>query len=411
MRQRLLAACGWLVLCLSGGLVSCGDNPGPAAASRKVVPPRPVELVAAELRPMERTITVTGTLGAREKSVLSAKVSGRIQRLTVDIGSAVRQGDLLAQIEPRDYELGLQQAQAALAEARAAVGLPPEGDDDRVQADQISSVRQARAVLEEATKNRERVRSLHESGIAPQSELDTVEAAYTVAVTRYQLAVEDAHSRIATVAQRRAELELARKRLSDTRLVAPFDGIVQSRPAGIGQYVAAGTPTIELVDTDPLRLRLDVSERDSGLVRMGQTVRLLTEGDTNQYSGTITRLSPALTEDSRMLLVEADVPSQGTLRPGLFARAQIVVAPNEPALCIPQAALTTFAGLEKVVVVEEGKALEKVVTTGRRKEGWVEVLSGLAAGEKVVLNPSGLRTGSPVVVRAPAESAPGAPQS
>jgi RND family efflux transporter MFP subunit len=349
---------------------------------------------------MERTITATGTLGAREKSILSAKVSGRLQRLTVDIGSVVAPGDLLAQIEPKDYELGVQQAEAALGEARAAVGLPAGGDNDSVQADQISSVKQARAVLEEATKNRERIRSLHTSGIAPQSELDTVEAAYTVAATRYELAVEDAHSRIATVAQRRAELELARKRLADTQLVAPFDGVVQSRPAGIGQYVAAGTPTIELVKTDPLRLRLDVSERDSGLVRTGQTVRLLTKGDTNLYIGTITRLSPALTEDTRMLLVEADVPSRGTLRPGLFARAEIVIVENEPALSVPEAALTTFAGLEKVVVIDDGKALEKLVTTGRRRGGWVEVLSGVSNREEVVLNPAGLRTGNPVTVRA-----------
>lgn len=410
MRLSCLSLRSLLAVLFSAGLVSCSDGPRPETAKQKA-PPRPVELVSAEIRPMERTITVTGALAAREQSVLSAKVSGRLQQLTVDIGSVVRQGDLLAKIEPRDYELGVQQAEAALAEARAALGLPAEGDDDRVQSDQVSSVKQARAVLEEATKNRERVRSLNQSGIAAQSELDTVEAAYTVAVTRYQLAIEEAHSRIATVAQRRAELGLARKRLADTNLIAPFEGVVQSRPAGIGQYVAAGTPTIELVQTDPLRLRLDVAERDSGLVRIGQTIRLLTEGDTNQYTGRITRLSPALNEETRTLLVEADVPNRGTLRPGLFARAEIVVADNDPALCVPEAALTTFAGLEKVVGVDEGKALEKVITTGRRRQGQVEVLSGLSAGEQVVLNPGGLRTGSPVTTRAAAAEPVTSPQS
>lgn len=395
------------ILALIGGatlLVSCGDRPK-AGPARDHAPARTVELVQAEIRPMERTITVTGTLAAREKSVLSAKVSGRLQQLTVDIGSVVRKGDLLAQIEPRDYELGVQQAAAALAEARAAVGLPPEGEDDRAQADQISSVKQSRAVLEEATKNRERIRSLHEAKIAPQSELDTAEAAYTVAVMRHQVAIEDAHSRVAAVAQRRSELELARKRLADTRLLAPFDGIVQSRPAGIGQFVSAGTPTIELVQADPLRLRLDVAERDSALVRAGQTVRLHTRGDTNVYTGTISRLSPALTEDTRMLLVEADVPSRGTLRPGLFARAQIVIQENEPALTVPGEALMTFAGLEKVVLVKDGKALERVITTARRSNGRVEVVNGLAAGDKVVLHPEGLRTGNPVSVIEPSPAA------
>ncbi len=97
-----------------------------------------------------------------------------------------------------------------------------------------------------------------------------------------------------------------------------------------------------------------------------------------------------------MLLVEADVPRQGSLRPGLFVRAQIVVAEKEPGLSMPAEALLTFAGLEKVVLVQNGQALEQVVTTGRRGPGWVEIVSGLSGGQEVVLSPAGLRTGQAV---------------
>jgi multidrug efflux pump subunit AcrA (membrane-fusion protein) len=105
-----------------------------------------------------------------------------------------------------------------------------------------------------------------------------------------------------------------------------------------------------------------------------------------------------------MLLVEADVPAQGTLRPGLFVRAEIVVNPDDPGLSIPSQALLVFAGVEKVVTVESGKAVEKPVTTGRRGPGWIEILSGLSPGETVVLNPTGLRTGQPLTVKTAGQS-------
>ncbi|HEY5911417.1 MAG TPA: efflux RND transporter periplasmic adaptor subunit [Verrucomicrobiae bacterium] len=355
-------------------------------------------LAQAQLRPMTRTVTVTGTLAAQEKSILSAKVSGRLQELQVDIGSVVHQGDLLAQIEPRDYELGLQQAAAALAQARTALGLVPDGEDDAVELEAVSAVRQAKAVLEEATSNQDRVKNLSRSGIASGSEMDTVAAAYKVASSRYQTALEDARARTATVAQRRAEYELARKRLADASIRAPFDGAVQSRPAHPGEYVAPGTAIMELVKTDPLRLRLQVPERECALVRTGQAVQLFVEADTNAYPGRIARLSPALDEGNRMLLVEADVPARGPLRAGLFARAHIILNDREEGLSIPANALSTFAGIEKVVLVESAKAVERVVVTGRRGPDWIEIISGIGAGDQVILNPAGLRTGQPVTV-------------
>jgi RND family efflux transporter MFP subunit len=329
---------------------------------------------------------------------VSTTVSGRLQRLEVDLGSLVRAGDLIAQVEPRDYELKVQQAAAALAEARAAVGLPTEGGADEIAAEEVSSVKQAKAVLEEATKTLDRTRSLTESRIASASELDSAEAAHKVAQTRYQAAVEDAHARVAALAQRRAELEIARKQLADSSVLAPFDGAIQSRPATVGEFVNAAAPIVTLVKTDPLRLRLEVPERESMLIRAGQTVRLSVEGDTNVYSGRIARLSPALDESNRMLLVEADVPSLGRLRAGLFARVQIVVVESEPGLSVPLNALTTFAGIEKVVTIQDSKALEKNVSTGRKGADWIEILSGLEPGTPVILDPSGLHSGQPVTV-------------
>lgn len=377
--------------------VSC-SKPDHSHSTGRNAPPRAVQAIAVEVLPMERAVVATGILAAQEAATLSVKISGRLKEIPVDLGSTVKRGDVIAQVEPRDYELHLQQAAAALAQARATVGLPLEGDDDRFLPENASAVKQARAVLDEATKNRERVLSLSKVGIAAQAEMDTVEASYKVALNRYEAALEDTRTRQAMLAQRRAEFELARQQLADTTLRAPFDGSVQGRLANLGEFLAAGAPVAKLVQTDPLRLRLEVPERDAAAVRPGQRVRLIAEGDTNVYSGTLTRVSPAIDESARMLLVEADVRNNGLLRPGLFARAQIVTRENDGGLAVPANALVAFAGLEKVVAVFDGKALEKVVTTGRRSDSWVEIVGGLKLGEKVVMEPGNLRTGDALLV-------------
>ena len=380
---------------IGAGLVAafCGCSKEQKLNSMNSGPPKAVRTASAELRPMARIIYVTGTLAARDKSILSAKVAGRLQILPVDIGAMVYRGAVLAQIEPRDFELNLQQAKATLAQARTALGLPAAGEDDGIDLEGISSVRQANAVLDEATANRERIKTLSLAGIATKSELDTVEAAYKVAASRRDTAVEDAHARAATVAQRRAEFELAQKQLTDASVRAPFDGAVQLCLAHVGEYLSPGTPILELVKIDPLRLRLRVPERECTLVRTGQVVQLHVEGETNAYPGKIARLSPALDEQSRMLLVEADVPARGSLRPGLFARASIMVDDKQEALSIQSEALITFAGIEKVMVIENGRAKERAVVTGRRGPGWVEIVAGLRHAEQVVLSPAGMRTG------------------
>lgn len=387
----------WLTGIACAVLAGCGPRNSSRGPSASATPPRPVQLVTAQLRPLERSITVSGTLAAQEQSTLSAKVPGRLQRLNVDLGSVVRSNEVVAQVDARDYELRVLQAAAALSQARAELGLPQAGDDDTVVVEGVSAVRQARAVLEEAEKNCERVAELSLSGIASASELDTAEAAYTVARTRCDVALEQAKTRFAALAQRRAELAIAQKQLADTSVRAPFDGAVQTRPATVGEYVAAGVPIVRVVKTDPLRLRLEVPERLAGIVRTGQVVRVLAEGLTNAALGRIARVSPALSEENRMLTAEADVPNpDGRLQAGLFVSARIIINEREEGVTIPSGALVTFAGIEKVVTVKDGQALERTVTSGRRGSNWIEIVTGLSAGDSVVSEPGGLRTGQAV---------------
>ncbi|HEY6167835.1 MAG TPA: efflux RND transporter periplasmic adaptor subunit [Verrucomicrobiae bacterium] len=383
---------------------SCSPSAGPKSAGTEK--PRAVQVALVELRGMERALPVSGTLAAHEQALLSVKVPGRLATVAVDLGSVVRRGDLLARIEPRDYELLLQQAAAALARARAAVGLPLDGSDDRFESETTSVVREAKAVLDEATSNRARLRNLSKSGIASQADLDTVESTYTVALNRFEGAREEIKRRQADLVQRRVEHDIAAQQLADTAIAAPFDGAVGQRTVGVGEFLEAGAPVLTIVRTDPLRLRLEIPERESSGVRAGQRVRLHAEGVERVHTGELARISPLVTEHARVVMAEADIKNDGSLRPGLFARAEIVLIEREDVLAIPDKALITFAGLEKVIVAKAGRAQEKTVTTGRHADGWVEIVRGLERGEQVVLSPGNLRTGQAIEIGA-AASQPG----
>jgi len=379
--------------CKSGYPVSARNTTGNEAKE-----PRAVTVAHVSEVPMEVTVTVTGTLAAYDQATVSAKVPGRVKTIAVDLGSVVRQGQVIAQIEEQDYQLRLKQAEAGFAQARARVGLSPDGKDDTIDPEKTGTVRQAQALLDDAKIKLDRSKALVQRGVLAKAQLDTAESEYKVSLSRYQDAVEEIRNRQALVVQRRSELEIARQQLSDSSITAPFDGIVQEKRASIGEYLAAAAPIVNVVRIDPLRLRAEVPERESRNVHVGQSVRVMLEGDTNVYTGKIARISPTITAQNRVLIVEAEVHNNGQLRPGSYARAEIVSSENAPVLGVPSNAIVTFAGIDKVITVQDGKALEKPVTLGRRTAEYAEVLTGLKSGDTIVINPGNLQSGQPVVV-------------
>ena len=401
MRRILTWTIPWIAGAgIVGLLAGCGrgysSSPPAKTAPQQQARPRPVKTIRASLAPQERVVKAFGGLAALDRATLSTKVSGRLESIAVDLGAVVGQGERIAQIEPQDYKLKVQQAEAMLTQARVRVGLPLTGTNDNIESEETSTVRQARAVLDEQRAERDRVAKLSEQGILSKSELETAESSYKVAASRYQDALDEVRNRQATIAQRRAELEIARQQLADTSIHAPFAGTIQERRANLGEYLSEGTPLVTLVRMNPLRLRLEIPERDAPAIRAGQKVRLTIEGDTNQYHGEIKRLSPVIEDQNRMLRAEADVANPGELRPGSFARAEIIVNDKAMAIALPRNTVVTFAGIEKVFVVQEGKAMEKIVATGRPARDTVEILEGIHVGDLVILEPGNLQSGQPV---------------
>lgn len=361
-------------------------------------PARQVKTATVAETPFGETVTANGTLAAYDQTTVSVKVPGRVRTISVDLGSVVSLGQVIAQVDSQDYVLRVQQAEASLAQARARLGLAPDGTDDRIDPEQTATVRQARAVLDEARYNRDRAARLVEQGVIAKAEFDSATATFKVAEGRYQDAYEEIRNRQGILAQRRSELALARQQLKDTSVVAPLNGIVQEKRTSVGEYLAAGAPVVNIVKMDPLRLRAEIPERESQTVHTGQDVRVSVEGDTTVYTGKIMRLSPVIAEQNRMLVVEADVRNNGKLRPGSFAHAEIVTNDAKMAVTVPNNAIVTFAGIEKVIVVQNGKALERPITTGRRSTDFTEIVAGINVGEKVIVDPGNLQSGQAVEV-------------
>jgi RND family efflux transporter MFP subunit len=406
MLDRLLTCALMAGLFLSGG---CGKSDAPKAnAATPELEARVVKVVTAAEKDTERILFANGILAAKDQAALSVKVAGRLEEVPIDVGTVVKRGDMIGQIQKRDYELRALQAKAALAAARARLGLPLEGTDDTIEVKDSSIVREAQANLEEQRKNRERITKLRDEGVLSQSELDTAEAGYQVAVNKYQDALQETNNRKAMLAQRRAELNIAEQQLADTIVRAPFDGVVQERKASPGEYLMEGAPFATVVRIDPIRLRLEVPERDALAVAKGQRVRFRVDGDTNSYVAQVDRLSPAIAQDNRMLQIEADVANDGRLRPGAFVRAEIVTE-TVKAIVVPRNAIVTFAGVEKVFILGSGKAVERRVVTGPERGKEIEVTRGVKAGEVVILDPGSMREGQPVTIQKESTERPAYP--
>lgn len=328
---------------------------------------------------------------------MAFKVAGKLVSINVDLGTVVRKGSVVAQLDTTDFDLRIQQAVAALQQARARLGLDPNGDSDAIDPSATGVVRQAKAVLDEARSALDRAKQLQRSGVIAKSELDAVESTYRVADARYQDAIEEVRNRQAVLMQRRSELAFARQQRDDAVLRAPFDGTVAERIATPGEFLAAGAAVAKLVRLSPLRMRAEVPEREAAGVRQGQAVIVRTEGDSAEARGKVARVSPVITETNRVLVVEVEVEnSAGRLTPGRFARAEISTGGGGTALLVPAGAVVSFAGIRKVYAIQEGKAIERTVVTGRTSDGLIEIVEGLQAGDEIIADPTGLVVGQPV---------------
>lgn len=388
-RAKWIVLAAVVVVILGGGFVVVRGKraSAPAAAvkaAEAAATPSAVDVTsaAAVSRNLPRGVEVVGSLAADEEVAVSAQIAGEISALNVDFGSYVQQGQVIAQIDRRDAQLKLEQAEASLKQTMARLGMR---EGERFDAEQNADVQQAKAQFDWAQMEFDRNKRLVENGDVPRSVFDQATTNRNLAQARYRAALDAVNQQVAVIEQQRAAINLARKSVGDTVVRSPISGAVKEKHVARGAYLAVGNKIVTLVKTNPLRLRADIPESSAAAVRVGQDVKLTVEAfPGREFNGRVIRIGPSLDEKTRALTVEAQVANpHNQLRPGMFAKSQLITQQNATAVMIPQKAILNVAGLSKVFVIENGKARERLVKTGETDGEMIEIVSGVNANETV----------------------------
>jgi multidrug efflux system membrane fusion protein len=328
----------------------------------------PVEVRALGMERVEYRVAAVGAVEAFENVQVTARVPGVLEKLHFKEGDSVKDGALLAEIEPQRYQLAVASAQGALARAQASKG--------------------------EAERELERAQKLAAEGVSSGSEVSTWQTKLATAM--------------AAESESRAALGVASLNLRDARLKAPLAGSIQTRSVQTGQYVQAGTVIATLIRRDPLLLRFRVTEGEAARLALGMTAEFRVTGGAGVQKAKITFVSASAEPASRMVPVVAEVAEDPSLRPGAFAEVTVPVGVNEAALAVPETAIRPSERGFITFVVEGGVAHERIVELGlRTPNGLVEVVKGLRVGESLVVRGGeALREGAKVRVGG---ARPGAP--
>ena len=398
-RHASLTFLGVLVVAASVAAGACASNTSAEEAAAAPPDPLTIETAVVESRPIDRFIRVTGSLTADEQAEVSAESGGRIIATPIERGTRVAAGTILVRVSLAEASAQLQEAEANAAQIQARLGLKPGAVFDPMV---VPDVMNAKASLDLAEAEFARMRSLLEQKVVSQSEFDQRRTQVEAARQQYQVAQNEAEQSYRSLQAARARLSLAAKNVADTSVRAPFAGIVAERLVSVGDYVTRGTRVATVVKTDPMRVELTIPEQAVSLVRAGQAVRLTVDAYPDEvFDATVRFVSPSLRADQRALTIEAIASNgSGRLKPGLFATASLQQAESAPALLVPASALETISGTSRVYVIKDGKAEERIVTTGDRVAELVEITSGVAAGEVVAVDPNGrLTDGAAVTAR------------
>lgn len=380
-------------------VAGCSTKAESAAEMNNAPEPLAVETSTVESRSIDRYLRVTGSLKADAQAEVSAETAGRVIETPVERGTRVAQGALLVRISPSETAAQLQEAEANAAQIEARLGLTPGQAFDRTR---VPEVMNAKASLDLADAEFNRMRSLVEQKVISQSEFDQRRTQLEAARQNYQAAQNNADQAFRSLEAARARVALARKAVADTAVRAPLTGLVGERVVSVGDYVTRGAKVATVVRIEPLRVELTVPEQHVSLIKAGQQVRLTVDAyPGEEFAATVKFVSPALRSDQRALTVEAVAPNaDGRLKPGFFATALVRQPDAAPALLVPASAVETVAGTSRVYVVKDNKIDERIVTLGEKVDDKVELTSGVDKGDIVAAEPKGrLSDGQQVKVK------------
>lgn len=408
-------------------LASCGSSKAENANSNTNTNTATIVDTATTPAVVENVPTyfeATGSLVSDAQTDVAPTVGGKVTAVNFDIGSYVQKGSVLVQLDNRDAQIRIEQANAQVVQAqsnviqaqsnvqeaetnvqqvRAQLGLPAGRNFD---VNQVAEVKTARAALEFAEKEMVRNERLLESGDIARTIYDQKKSQRDQAQAQYQSAVNTANQRFEAIKTAQAQVNTAQsavksaqaaedaaktqissaqKGLGDAVIYAPISGYISERNADLGEFAATTNKIATIVRTSVLRMRIEVPEQSIGQVKIGQGISLQTSAyPERNFSGAVTRIAPNLDAISRTLIVEAEVEnSEGLLKPGQFATVRITQAAAKPTIMVPATAVKSDGDTNKIFVIKDGRAEERIVKLGILENGRIEIQNGVAENESV----------------------------
>lgn len=415
-RVAVIGLIGLLVLGVVAVLQATGGSPGVHESPATQPAPAAVTVSAARRADLATAVQATGTVRALREARIAARMPGRVTAVLVEEGDQVAAGAPLLRLDGSEVLAVEAQARASTAAARAQRDLLVAGalPEERRQA--ANAVAQAGAALDQAKAETERMRALHAMGAVARQQLDAAETQLRVARSAYDSVrqqqrlveegprVEQVRAAEAQAAGAEASLAVARVRVRDLVLNAPFAGTVLQRMVEPGESVSPAVPSFLLAQIDAVDVELAVSERHRASLRVGQSAAITVDALPGRtFEGRIAEISPGASELSRSFVVKVRVANGGrSLQPGMFARGAIVTARRTGVLQVPEQAVLTTPGGSILFVVNGGRAVRRAVTLGERQDGLVEIRTGVAAGEPVIVEgQEGLTDNQAVAPRTP----------
>jgi RND family efflux transporter MFP subunit len=387
-RTGSLSIALWAAAFASG----CASSNGRAAAN--VSKSVPVQVYTVTEETAHRRAQAVGSLFALEESTLSAEVEGIVSRVLVDVGDTVSEGQPLILLDQRELQFELDRQRAAVREVRAQLGIGA-NDSPPADAQKTASVQRAQADLFDADRKYSRARELFKDNLISQQQLDEAASRYQSTRATYDLALQEVDRLKAQLISSEAGEKLAEKKLSDATIRAPFPGAIKTRNVHPGEYLRVQSAVMVLVRTDQLRARLAVPERWAGWIKQGAIVSLQVEafpGET--FQGRVTRINPAVSQDSRTFETEALLENRnGRLKPGFFLQASMPSEKEEKAIFVPYAAVNYRYGVYKAFLLNGDRVSERQIRpagqTEDEKGRRFEVAEGLKPGDRVAAPASG----------------------
>ncbi len=370
-------------------LVFSGCGGGEESAEKKAPSGEALNVprMKVTLGSLENFYEATGTVQAKTTTQVSSNMMGRITSLPFAEGDTVSRGQILIQIDNSENQTRFQKATAGLKEARAALV-----EIDRSAEAAAAAVRTAESNRDLAEKTFGRIRELYERKSATGQEFDEAQSRFNVSVSEAERAKANVQTIISRKKQVEARIEQAQADIASTKvftgyskIASPVSGVIVKKFAEQGAVASPGQPILSIEDNSRYRLEAAVETSRSGLVKIGQrvNVRIDALGDPEMF-GTVSEILPSADPSSRTLTVKIDLPSNGSMRSGLYGLARFPVAGKE-AIAVPEAAVVRRGQLTGVFVISgEGTAVYRIVTTGETSDGMIEILSGLSAGDEIV---------------------------